>query len=674
MPGVDDVARKEAVRRDPVHAVVIRHPPDGMGRSPIHVRAPFRRVVDAIRRVGGHQRRRGPTQQGVDVRGVRAVAAPDHMRLEPKLVPEPDRGRPRYGGGIWIGLSRGGGVTAHGRPPFRSGPVSLKAGILVGVRGQRRVPRAQLARAVVVDNEARLLCGGEARALHEDRRVPSVVTTTASRYPTCVAASCISFPARIVRASSMTPDRAAPTRPSEAFRKSIPRDVCVRGLSVSGVSVSRGTTSTVTAGSAVGVGAASAPAGAVSRSRVPVVPFVISGHDAPFTINVAAARAMGRDLMLRRSMIEESKNGIELECVARARAKIAALSREALGPRSGFPDDRGGRGRPSQGIDHAHKGRREYVHTGRRSGLAFEHVDDAAATVGERRAGVLFQGRQNASMHNTVYPRHVALLNRRQAGTGGNACVNAGESREAAPLSRVASGRAVVAGRRLALEAVRDGIHGGFQRVEQFESGVVHPGREGAPLVLQPIRVALKPCEEDSGQRPSGLRLHLVHVCSPLLDQQRTVLTLPQVTDQFFDINADRAEDAKELPPTGEIARMTIVKHDRGPARLSGRAAARGGLRGPRPANHWISSVPQRRSYGPVIAVCSPWSRRGTPGPRWGVRSCRDVGPSKPRVAGSNPAWRAIFLENSPMVPTAWAPGAKIQANKVTGPLPRLAD
>ena len=193
-------------------------------------------------------------------------------------------------------------------------------------------------------------------------------------------------------------------------------------------------------------------------------------------------------------MIEESKDGIELECVARARAKIAALSREALGPRSGFPDDRGGRGRPPQGIDHAHKGRREYVRTGRGSGLAFPRPDDAAAMVSERRAGVLFQGRQNASMHNTVYPRHVALLNRRQAGTGGNARVHAGGSREAAPLSRVASGRAVVAGRRIALHAVRDGIHGVFQRVEQCADGVVHPLRDGAPLGLQPIRVALKPC------------------------------------------------------------------------------------------------------------------------------------------------------------------------------------
>ncbi len=296
---------------------------------------------------------------------------------------------------------------------------------------------------------------------------------------------------------------------------------------------------------------------------------------------------------------------------ARARAKIAALSSEALRPRSGFPDDRGGRGRPPQGIDQAHKGRREYVRTGRRSGLAFLRPDDAAATVGERRAVVVLQGRQNASTHNTVHPRHVALLNRRQAGTGGNACVNAGESREPAPLSRVASGRAVVAGRRrsrwLALEAVRDGIHGVFQRVEQFESGVVHPLREGAPLVLQPIRVALKPCDEDSGQRPSGIRLHLVHVCSPLLDQQRTVWTLPQVTDQFFDIHADRAEDATQLPLTGEVGRMTIVKHDRDRTRPSGRTA--------RPESHWIRSVSQRRSFAPVIAVCSPRPRRGTPGP-----------------------------------------------------------
>ena len=37
-------------------------------------------------------------------------------------------------------------------------------------------------------------------------------------------------------------------------------------------------------------------------------------------------------------------------------------------------------------------------------------------------------------------------------------------------------------------------------------------------------------------------------------------------------------------------------------------------------------------------------------------------------------AGRAIFLENSPIVPIAWAPGAKVQAKKVTGHLPRLAD
>ena len=110
-----------------------------------------------------------------------------------------------------------------------------------------------------------------------------------------------------------------------------------------------------------------------------------------------------------------------------------------------------------------------------------------------------------------------------------------------------------------------------------------------------------------SGQWPSGLRLHLVHVCSPLLDQQRTVWTLPQVTDQSFDIHFDRAEDAKELPLTGEVDRMTIVKHDRGRARPSGRTA--------RPESHWIRSMSQRRSFGPVIAVCSPRPRQGTPGP-----------------------------------------------------------
>ena len=51
-----------------------------------------------------------------------------------------------------------------------------------------------------------------------------------------------------------------------------------------------------------------------------------------------------------------------------------------------------------------------------------------------------------------------------------------------------------------------------------------------------------------------------------------------------------------------------------------------------------------------------------------------DMGPSKPRVAGPNPAGRAIFLKNSLIVPAASAPEAKVQANKVTGRLQRLAD
>ncbi len=56
----------------------------------------------------------------------------------------------------------------------------------------------------------------------------------------------------------------------------------------------------------------------------------------------------------------------------------------------------------------------------------------------------------------------------------------------------------------------------------------------------------------------------------------------------------------------------------------------------------------------------------------WYNRS--DTGPSKPRVAGSNPAGRASFRKNSLIVPTAWAPGVKVQANKVTGRPQRLAD
>ena len=37
-------------------------------------------------------------------------------------------------------------------------------------------------------------------------------------------------------------------------------------------------------------------------------------------------------------------------------------------------------------------------------------------------------------------------------------------------------------------------------------------------------------------------------------------------------------------------------------------------------------------------------------------------------------AGRAIFLKNSPIVPSAWALGAKVQANRVTGRPQRLAD
>ena len=37
-----------------------------------------------------------------------------------------------------------------------------------------------------------------------------------------------------------------------------------------------------------------------------------------------------------------------------------------------------------------------------------------------------------------------------------------------------------------------------------------------------------------------------------------------------------------------------------------------------------------------------------------------DMGPSKPRVAGSNPAGRAIFLENSPILASVAPPGAKV--------------
>ena len=51
-----------------------------------------------------------------------------------------------------------------------------------------------------------------------------------------------------------------------------------------------------------------------------------------------------------------------------------------------------------------------------------------------------------------------------------------------------------------------------------------------------------------------------------------------------------------------------------------------------------------------------------------------DMGPSKPRVAGSNPAGRASSLKNSAILASVAQPEAKVQANKVTGRLQRLAD
>ena len=55
----------------------------------------------------------------------------------------------------------------------------------------------------------------------------------------------------------------------------------------------------------------------------------------------------------------------------------------------------------------------------------------------------------------------------------------------------------------------------------------------------------------------------------------------------------------------------------------------------------------------------------GAPVDRW---------PSKPRVAGSNPAGRASSLKNSAILASVAQPEAKVQANKVTGRLQRLAD
>ena len=64
--------------------------------------------------------------------------------------------------------------------------------------------------------------------------------------------------------------------------------------------------------------------------------------------------------------------------------------------------------------------------------------------------------------------------------------------------------------------------------------------------------------------------------------------------DQFVDINVDRAEDAKQLPLTGVVGQMTIVKHDRTRrhGQPSGTYGGDGGLRA-RLESHWIRSVSQ---------------------------------------------------------------------------------
>ena len=84
---------------------------------------------------------------------------------------------------------------------------------------------------------------------------------------------------------------------------------------------------------------------------------------------------------------------------------------------------------------------------------------------------------------------------------------------------------------------------------------------------------------------------------------------------------------------------------------------------GPFPSNH-----PRKTPKGPKIALGNQdrpqkvtWTLIGHHGKpseteRWWI------------------AGRAIFLKNAPIVPSTWAPGAKVQAKKVTGHLPRLAD
>ena len=192
--------------------------------------------------------------------------------MEPELVPEPDRGRPARAG-VASGSVRPAVEASRPTAARHSGRVqsALRLGSWsayvanVGFHALSSLARlsSTMRRAFCVVERPRALHEdrpGAVRGHHDGLAVPDLRRGVLHPVP---GEDC----ARLV-------DDTRPGGPDAAERSLQEVDAAGRmrpGLSVSGVSVSRGTTSTVTAVSAVGVGAASAPAGAVSRACAPVV-------------------------------------------------------------------------------------------------------------------------------------------------------------------------------------------------------------------------------------------------------------------------------------------------------------------------------------------------------------------------------------------------------------------
>ena len=224
-----------------------------MGRSPIHVRAPFRRVVDAIRRIGWASNSAWHHPAGR--RRARAVLSPHRTTCawSRSWSPSLNRGRPRGGGGIGIGPSRG-GASRPTPPAIPVGSSQPEAGIPVGGYVANVGFHALSSLARLSSTMRRAFCVVE-RPVRRTKtgRVPS----WSPRRPrgTRLASRRLASRSREDRARLVDDTRPGGTdAPSEALRKSIPRAVCVPGVVGERGQRVKGTTSTVTAGSAIGVG------------------------------------------------------------------------------------------------------------------------------------------------------------------------------------------------------------------------------------------------------------------------------------------------------------------------------------------------------------------------------------------------------------------------------------